>query len=425
MRLAYSFLLALCAFSLQAQDVVIPNANFKNKLLAANSSNFIARNLSNSYFKIDANNDGVIQVAEAQQVSWLDVSGSNIISLTGIEEFTNLIYLDCGSNYISTLDIDNMTQLQELRCNNNEFDALNVNMLVNLKALVCYSNDLVTLDVSAITGMEQLYCYDNELTSLNLGNKPNLTYLVCWQNALTSLDVSNFSSLTNLYCYENQLTSLNVSGTSAMTDFRCYSNNLSSLDIADAVNLQFLDCSENELSEIDLSNQMFLEDIHIEYNNLASLDVSPCLFMDGITCYYNPNLIWINMKNGSEESTLQITGCPDLAYICCDPEDLAYVQNQISISTPSCTATTDCALSTNENPLTGRISYPNPVSDVLYLNPEFQVGKIDVYDISGRLLFTKSTLENYIRIDGLADGSYILKFHTPEKTVTEKIIVRN
>lgn len=425
MRLRLFLFLAFFTVIANAQNVNIPNANFKNKLLAANASNQIARNLGNSYFKIDANSDGEIQETEAQQVSWLDVSGSNIISLTGIEEFTNLLYLDFGSNYVSTLDIDNMTQLQELRCNNNEFDVLDVNMLINLKVLVCYSNDLLTLDVVAITGLEQLYCYNNELTSLNLGNKPNLTYLVCWQNALTSLDVSNFSSLTNLYCYENLLTSLDVSGTSAMTDFRCYSNNLSMLDITDAINLQFLDCSENQLSEIDLSNQMFLEDINIDFNNLMTLDVSPCLFMNDIVCHNNPNLIWINMKNGSQEDTLYMTGCPNLAYICCDPEDLAYVQNQISISTPSCVATTDCALSTGGTAFNDRISYPNPANGTLFFNPSFQIGKIELYDVSGRLLLSKATLDNKADITGFSAGTYIVKMHSGTHTITEKIIISN
>ncbi len=86
------FLMLFCMR--KAQIVNIPDANFKAKLLESSSTNQIAQNLSGSYFAIDANNDGEIQVSEALQVGELEIIDPNtftfILSYTGILSFANL-----------------------------------------------------------------------------------------------------------------------------------------------------------------------------------------------------------------------------------------------------------------------------------------------------------------------------------------------
>ena len=71
-----SFLLVVFSFYItaNAQIVNIPDANFKAKLLAANTTNRNVKNLLGDFFKIDANNDGQIQVSESLNVGYLDVS---------------------------------------------------------------------------------------------------------------------------------------------------------------------------------------------------------------------------------------------------------------------------------------------------------------------------------------------------------------
>ncbi len=60
----YLLLLLLASFSVEAQIVNIPDANFKAKLLEASPSNTIAQNASNQNIKIDVNDDGEIQESE-------------------------------------------------------------------------------------------------------------------------------------------------------------------------------------------------------------------------------------------------------------------------------------------------------------------------------------------------------------------------
>ena len=84
-----------------AQNVTIPDANFKAALLANAAINTV--------------DDGEISVAEAQAFTGLmNVSNKSISDMTGIEEFTNLTILRCYQNSISSLDISANTALTSL-----------------------------------------------------------------------------------------------------------------------------------------------------------------------------------------------------------------------------------------------------------------------------------------------------------------------
>jgi len=209
-RLLFSFL-TIVTVCLNAQIVSIPDANFKNKLLQANSSNTIAQNLSGKYFKIDSNSDGQIQSSEAQQVSYLDVSNSNISSLQGIEDFVNIKWLSCGYNQITNLDVSNNLALTfYLDCRYNKLLNLDVSKNNALQSLVCDGNQLITLDVTKNTALLGLNCSDNLLINLDISKNKLLGQLYCNNNQLKVIDVSMNSSLYYLNCSSNQLTSLNL-----------------------------------------------------------------------------------------------------------------------------------------------------------------------------------------------------------------------
>ncbi|OWP86532.1 hypothetical protein BWK60_08385, partial [Flavobacterium covae] len=106
----FYFLLALICFftSVNAQVINFPDANFKAILLSASPNNTIAKDLTGNYFKIDANNDGEIQLSEASNVTSLNLSSvsggssnnvDNINNIIGINTFENLKFF--FSEYIS------------------------------------------------------------------------------------------------------------------------------------------------------------------------------------------------------------------------------------------------------------------------------------------------------------------------------------
>lgn len=119
MKKNYFIIILFFVFAIvNAQIINFPDANFKAKLLQSDVTNEIAQNASYQNIKIDANNDGEIQVSEALLVGTLSIASSNINDLTGIREFQNLLFLYCNNNFFTMLDLGNMNVLQ-INCGNN------------------------------------------------------------------------------------------------------------------------------------------------------------------------------------------------------------------------------------------------------------------------------------------------------------------
>ncbi len=228
------FFLILAIFT-NAQIVNIPDANFKTKLLSANSANTIASSQtpvysSNddtwyifSYNTIDTNGDGEIQVSEAQAIKWLSVSSSSISNLTGIEAFTNLQVLHCQINQLSSLNVSGLTNLKQLSCQQNQLSSLNVSGCTNLQTFSCYYNLLTSLNVSGLTNLVSLDCSYNQLTSLfiknvnwallGFSNNPNLQYICADEEDLSLVQSLINQSGSSSTCHVNNYCSFTPGGT--------------------------------------------------------------------------------------------------------------------------------------------------------------------------------------------------------------------
>ena len=211
MKKIFYLALIFCGMA-NAQIVNIPDVNFKNKLLQANTTTtIIARDINGSPMVIDTNSDGEIQVSEAANVYQLQVISSNIQDLTGIEAFVNLTVLHCFSNSLTVLDFSNNLNLNYLRCESNSLTELNVSNNSSLTDLICHFNNLIELNVSNNINLAYLDCQNNNLTELDLSNNPDLSFLSCNNNNLTELDLSNNPNLETLWAINNpQLTHLNI-----------------------------------------------------------------------------------------------------------------------------------------------------------------------------------------------------------------------
>ena len=108
-KILFIFLLLLALVVGNAQNVNIPDTNFKTYLVG-NSS-------------INTNGDSEIQVSEAQGFSGtISCSSRNISDLTGIEAFTALTILNCSFNQLTNLNVTNLTNLIEIYCQNNQLN---------------------------------------------------------------------------------------------------------------------------------------------------------------------------------------------------------------------------------------------------------------------------------------------------------------
>lgn len=287
MKNYYLFLFLLFGFFGKAQIITIPDTNFKAKLLAASPSNTIAKNLSGTYFKIDANSNAEIEVSEALNVSTLNVQSSNISSLQEINQFSNLTILNCSYNQLTDL---------------------NLTSLVNLIDLNCRYNQLVNLNITGLISLYNFDCTNNQLTSLNANNLVNLSFLYCNFNQLTNLTFSGCTNLTNVECSYNNLTSLNVTGLN---------------------NLFYLKCINNLLTEINCTGISKISTLWCENNQFVTLNLTNFFFLSTLLCQNNNQLVSLFIKNGTNEET-SLYGNSNLQYICADESQISSIQNSLN-----------------------------------------------------------------------------------------------
>ncbi|AXP82798.1 Internalin-J precursor [Mariniflexile rhizosphaerae] len=250
---------------LNPNDIVsIPDANFKASLLAHGDGI-----LGDYVSKIDINDDGEIQVGEAQAYEGaIACYNKNITDLTGIEVFVNIEMLSVGKNQLTNLDLSQNIALKVLHCQENALTNLDVTQNIALKELSCNGNALTNLDISQNIALWKLHCSSNPLSVLDVSKNTALKIIYASSNKLTSLDVSQNIVLEQLQCSNNQLTALDLSNNTSVYTLKAQGNKLSSLDLSKNVALVQLVCYGNQLSSLNIANgnNPSTRDLHVNNN---------------------------------------------------------------------------------------------------------------------------------------------------------------
>ncbi|MCF1420061.1 DUF7619 domain-containing protein [Mangrovimonas futianensis] len=180
-------LFVLFSLSVQSQIINFPDQTFKDQLLASN---------------IDTNNDGEIQVSEAQEVSTLWVSGPSdsdyITDLTGIEAFTNLVNFSCYQHNIDEVDLSQNTLLEHINFVHPDYD----------EYLNPTPNYLGSLNISGLTNLETLNIIGNNMVNIQFGQNDNLLSFYTENNAFSGLNISQ-TGITELTISNNNSTNIN------------------------------------------------------------------------------------------------------------------------------------------------------------------------------------------------------------------------
>jgi len=310
-----------------SQIITIPDANFKAKLLAANTTNQIASSTINSFtpMVIDTNGNGEIEVSEALLVRRIDVSNSSINSMEGVQNFTGLRYLNCSNNSIISLDVNNLLNLIDLNCSNNLLTTLISNNLFNtLKGLNCSYNNLTSLQLPSFID------YTDE--------EEPFIYLECSHNNLTEI-------FFNTPSYGQQFTNINLSN-----------NNFTSLTFSlPRITTKRLNLSNNPLINLSLANvgmysmeytNDYTSTLILENTNLSHIYI-PYNLREGSSISNNPYLVSINLKNDTtnfycysdydyindEEiyvcEGISINNNPQLTLVCCDSDEVLFYSGNL------------------------------------------------------------------------------------------------
>ena len=243
MNKLYPLLVLAIAFVGNAQIINIPDANLKAKLLSAsyltqtasvnypNSSGTVS---AGSYVVIDTNNDGEIQLSEAALIKVLKLNvcslGTPFVDMTGIEDFTNLIYLNVNCNSIVNFNLNNPL-LRYIECQNNNIQSADFSHLSDLREIRVTGSNLTTIDFSqnllltsaqlqSNTSLEYIFIKNTSIfmpvgsgvNPLNLTDDINLKYICAKESEVTKIkqyfSTSFFNGIfddleVNTYCSFN------------------------------------------------------------------------------------------------------------------------------------------------------------------------------------------------------------------------------
>lgn len=291
---------AMFSLGMKAQNVSIPDANFKAKLLSSSSGNTVAKNLSGNYFAIDTNGDGQIQISEANQVGSLeiiDISGNNIIqNYQGILSFTNIKSIKVNHYYSPT----------------SPFNISNLNALEDVN--ISFQGSTANSSVLSVTDCSSL--------------KSITTKGIIFQNITNTPVVKNIDLL--LYQNNNNLTILD--------DL----TNLSNLEKVTLTGFTSTYTSGVTAGTLNLSNHQYLKEVTINYVQLSALNLSHCNVLDTVNLHmgytlpnmspnyfgnldvsYCPAFTQIALAGDSNVASLNASNCLNLQSINCDSEYLS------------------------------------------------------------------------------------------------------
>ena len=257
----------------------------------------------------DTDRNGRISEAEAGAVTeinlptkWDDsMQGKPVISLDGIQFFSNLRKLVCAANEIVTLDLSQNRELEELDCCANNLTRLNLSTNTKLKKLTTgaasedgYLKDNLSQIILPQRGvLEELDCGGHKLTALGLSGQTHLKKAVCSEcPELTSLNLTGCRRLEEFYCnFNDKLTQLDLSDAISLKTLWCGVNKLlTSLDVSHCPKLTELDVRANQLSVLDLGNNPQLKKLNCGSNQIRKLDISVCPEIRSVYCAGNPLL---------------------------------------------------------------------------------------------------------------------------------------
>lgn len=79
-------------------------------------------------------------------------------------------------------------------------------------------------------------------------------------------------------------------------------------------------------------------------------------------------------------------------------------------------------LSTIDKGLSSLEIYPNPTSDILNIQTEQKISKIEILDTSGKLLKSNSGSGKTINVSNLSKGIYLIKIYADKNIINSKFI---
>ena len=246
----------------------------------------------NRYFKQDSSGavvelrlrschiDGKAWLVDFPVVKTLDLRGSQVRKLEGLERLTSLTELYLSGNRIRKLEgLERLTSLTELYLSGNQISKLEgLDHLTSLTTLFLSHNQISKLEgLDGLTSLTVLDLSHNQISKLEgLDHLTSLTELDLRDNQIRKLEGLNaLSSLTELYLSGNQIAKLEgLDHLTSLINLFLSGNRISKIDgLASLTSLRMLYLSKNQINNLEeLKDLTQLQKLDVSGNKIQSVD---------------------------------------------------------------------------------------------------------------------------------------------------------
>lgn len=203
--------------------------------------------------------NGYVLTSNISDLTQLDVSNRNISDLTGIEDFTSLLSLNCSGNQLTSLVFGDGTGGK----------GTNFTPDFGLEYLNASGNQLISLDVSGLSALTTLLVNNNSLTALNVQNGNNINF--------TTFNATNNPNLLCIQVDDAAWATTNWTNIDAQTSFN---EDCANMDVTDQ-QLSKLEIYPNPAKDIvhfskPISGQLFNATGQkvLTFTNVSYVDIS-------------------------------------------------------------------------------------------------------------------------------------------------------
>ena len=271
--------------------------------------------------------DDYVSTANIVNVTGVNLTGTNVSDLAGIQDFTALTnlelqntplltslnissntalgFLAIDNSQITTLDLSNNPNLYRLQASSIQLTSLNISSNPALDYLNLNNTPVGNIDFSNNPLLKTLSLFNTSTTSIDVSNNSALENLTVGNNSITTIDVSNNTSLTSLDARQTQISNIDVSGLVSLTNLQLESTQLESLDVSKNVLLQYLDFSKTQIGEIDVTKNIDLKGLIANNCKLTEIDLFSNIQLDALDLSFN-EIINIDINKNKKLSYLRL-----------------------------------------------------------------------------------------------------------------------
>ncbi|WP_435261720.1 T9SS type A sorting domain-containing protein [Tenacibaculum sp. nBUS_03] len=383
------------------------------------TSIFAANNQLTS-LELSTNNKLTSVQVDNNQLTSLDVSLNKVVNfITAGNNKLNNLNLQNGNNsdFLMDTTFKNNPELTCIQVDNTDFSNANWNT---------FKDETAYFSENCDSGLTYVPDDNFEQALIDLGydsgalddyvptaNIDKVTYLYIQDKSIRDLTgIQDFIELGLLYANRNNLTSIDLTKSTRLNTLNLDSNQLKTLDLSKNTELTSIFAANNQLTSLELSTNNKLTSVQVDNNQLTSLDVSLNKVVNFITADNN-KLNSLNLKNGNNSDFLMDTTFKN------NPELTCIQVDNTDFSNTNWNTFKDETASYDENCVTNSIKkfslqniqlYPNPANNLITIQIDHTIEKIDIYTVHGVKIGT--AINGQVDVSKLNSGIYLAKIYT-------------